>query len=361
MAKKSKDIVLPADDSQDFAELRPHYIPTGLYHLDHTVIKRGGIPTKRITEIWGDEATGKSLLLYKMIGKIQEQSDLPFLLVDTEFTFDPEWAASHGVNLKKLIVKQTNIAEEVFDDVIIPQLRKGGICGIAIDSLGMIDSHSNNQGKRYEIDKEGKVKSDSPGNFARMIGSYTKVIVGPISRLDIPFLIVNQVREGIGMYTAPLSVPGGKVYKHGRTLSLQLKRISDIIVNNEVEGIIVRVVAGKSKIAAKASTTADTDLRIYFVNGDKKERVFSVLAKAIDRGVIVKKAAWYKCDDLDKKWNGEAKILESLLNDDDLVDAVEKLADAIEGDVNTLPDELDDESTTIAGSDGLSGSEEDQP
>ena len=93
-----KDIVRMASDPR----FKVEYYQTGVLPLD--VLLGGGIPKGRVTEFYGDFSTLKSYVALKTIAVAQSQGGT-CVLIDTEHSFDPEWAESLGVDIEKLIVQ----------------------------------------------------------------------------------------------------------------------------------------------------------------------------------------------------------------------------------------------------------------
>lgn len=334
-AKSSADIFKDDIDTEIvWDQFKSRFIPTGFPYFDNVILKTGGIPTKRITEIYGDEGSCKSLLTLRIIANTQRADPLKrkFLLVDSEFTFDPDWAVLQGVDLDRLIVKSTNIAEEIFDNYVIPGVESGQLCGVALDSLGNTETLTRSVGKRFVYDKNtGVVNDDAPMVLAKIFTAYVKRIPKAIAEHDIPFIVVNQIRDGLASYGAFINTPGGRCYKHNRSLAIQLRKIEDIEnpSTGEAEGIIVRANLTKYKLGVKNTTVAGKDLRFFFEGGEEKARIYDTYNLLIDSGLLVQTGPWFRLAKMDKKWQGMAKVLESL-KDEDFFAEVESLLKEVE-------------------------------
>jgi len=116
--------------------------------LDHPVISFGlpavdeasycgGVPRGKMIEIFGPESSGKSLLTLYLMGSAQKQG-LECALLDVEQSFDPHWAAQHGVNVDKLVYSNDfDSGEQALEYAY--QLCKSGAFGlVVIDSTAAL-------------------------------------------------------------------------------------------------------------------------------------------------------------------------------------------------------------------------------
>src|SRR4051794_37562708 len=79
-------------------------ISTGNFELD-LALEVDGLPRGRITEIYGGEGLGKSLIALCCIANCQAEGGL-CAYIDAECDLHPEWAQKLGVDLDKLIIAQ---------------------------------------------------------------------------------------------------------------------------------------------------------------------------------------------------------------------------------------------------------------
>ena len=90
------------------------YIPTGSPALDEA-IGIGGIPRGRIIQLAGKESSGKTMLALSCIKSyLDSNPNNTALFIDAEYTYDPEWAASQGVDISRVMVIKTNDAKAIF-------------------------------------------------------------------------------------------------------------------------------------------------------------------------------------------------------------------------------------------------------
>lgn len=110
------------------------FIPTGSPTLD-LALGIGGIPTGRVSEIFGKEATGKTTLSLHILAEAQKEGKVA-AFIDAEHALDLDYARRIGVNLDELIIAQPGCAEEALQ--IVENLVQAGIVGaIVVDSVGV--------------------------------------------------------------------------------------------------------------------------------------------------------------------------------------------------------------------------------
>ena len=114
---------LTKDDSPTHVK---DFISTGSTLLDYAISNRrnGGVPCGKITELQGEEASGKSLVCAHLIANTQRKGGIAVYL-DTENAANPDFMRRIGVDLEKLIYVQPGTIEKAFETIeaIIKTLR----------------------------------------------------------------------------------------------------------------------------------------------------------------------------------------------------------------------------------------------
>src|SRR5574343_640932 len=103
---------LNSGDIKDVEE----FISTGLTLLDYAIANKreGGVPMGRITEICGNEATGKSLIAYHILANTQKKGGIA-VYVDTERAANKDFMTRMGIDWQKLIyTRKASCIEDVF-------------------------------------------------------------------------------------------------------------------------------------------------------------------------------------------------------------------------------------------------------
>ena len=142
-------------------------IPTGILPIDY--ILDGGLPKNRFVEIYGDYSTLKSYVAYKAIAETQKGKGTA-ALVDTEHSFDPEWAKSLGVNTDDLIYLTPQNGEEAVD--VTEVLLRQEIDLIVWDSVAAMLPQS-------EEDKREKGVNHQPARLAALMSKALRKLKHP--------------------------------------------------------------------------------------------------------------------------------------------------------------------------------------
>jgi RecA/RadA recombinase len=159
-----------------------------------------GLPFGFTSVLYGPPKGGKSVLLHMMIGWLhQTDPDAIAIKIDTEFRNDGQLDAAamqlYGIDPDRLIVMQTNVPSEIFDQI---EKDIAAMCqqGAPIKLIG-IDSVSGIQGRR-EMTSES-VEKQTIGDHAQTIQIGLKRILPVIRKYDIALALVTQVRAEMDM------------------------------------------------------------------------------------------------------------------------------------------------------------------
>ncbi len=114
------------------------WIPTGSTWLDSIICRgrKAGIPVGRVTEIAGEEATGKSYMAAQIAANAQKMGIVP-VYFDSESAIDPQFLKNAGCDLENLLYIQAVSVESVLEQ-IEELIKNGGSKFLFIwDSLAM--------------------------------------------------------------------------------------------------------------------------------------------------------------------------------------------------------------------------------
>jgi recombination protein RecA len=112
-------------------------IPTGFADLDR-VLSIGGIPRGRITEFLGSPTSGMSTMVLRLLARAQAQGDIA-VYMDLSRTFDPEYAASVGIDLAALLLLRPPTAADALE-LMHAMVTSGGVGVLIVDSLAILQS-----------------------------------------------------------------------------------------------------------------------------------------------------------------------------------------------------------------------------
>jgi recombination protein RecA len=282
-------------------------IPTGAISLD-IALGVGGIPRGRITEIFGQESSGKTTLALEILAQAQKHGGT-VAFIDAEHALDPNYAKSLGVNIEDLLVSQPDTGEQALE-IAEALIRSNAIDVVVIDSVAALVP-------RAEL--EGEMGDSVMGLQARLMSQALRKLTGYISKSKTAAIFINQVREKIGVFFGnPETTPGGRALKFYASVRLEVRRIDSIKKGNDIVGSRIKVKVVKNKVAPPFK---ETELDIYYGQGVCKES--SLIEAAVNYGVIEKKGSYYNYEGK-TLGQGIENIIENLKKNKSLYDEIEK-------------------------------------
>ena len=231
------------------ANLKINRWSTGIEDLD--AIIGGGIPEGRVVEIFGPESSGKTTLLYHLMGMNDLALDIP-----VEGTFDAERASVFGNRPKQLLVYRARFGEDALNKTI--QFAKAGIPIIGIDSVPSLVPKEDAEKVLKSSDKDS-IEEQRIGGTARLLNKYLPTIEEIIEVTGTSIIFINQVRDKMNamMFGEKTDTPGGRKLKHSASLRIQVARRAWIEIPNknpknsastEKVGFIMKCKVVKSKV-----------------------------------------------------------------------------------------------------------------
>lgn len=282
-------------------------IPTGSISLD-LALGIGGIPRGRITEIFGPEMSGKTTLALHILAESQKMSGVT-AFVDAEHALDVHYASKLGVNTDDLIISQPDSGEQALD-IVETLVRSGALDLIVIDSVAALVP-------RAEL--EGEMGDAHMGLQARLMSQALRKLTATISKSNTSVVFINQTRMKIGvMFGNPETTTGGMALKFYSSLRIDIRRIAQIKVGNEVIGNRTRAKVVKNKLAPPFR---DVEFDILYGEGISKEGDLVDLATNLE--ILEKSGSWYSFKD-EKVGQGRENVRLFLQQNKDVRDSIER-------------------------------------
>lgn len=248
-------------------------VPTGSLSID-LALGVMGVPRGRIIEIYGGESTGKTTLSLSILAEAQKLGGV-CAFIDAEHALDPDYAKRIGVNTDDLLISQPDSAEQGLQ-IVESLVRSGEVDVIVIDSVAALVPKAEVAGEMGEM---------QIGLQARLMSQALRKLSGIVSKTKTIIVFLNQTRMKIGiLFGNPETTPGGLALKFYSSVRIELRRIAQIKVGENIVGNRVKAKIVKNKVAAPFKTA---EFDIYYNEG------ISRMSEAINLGVkeeIIKKS-----------------------------------------------------------------------
>lgn len=292
----------------------PPRISTGNLELD--MVTRGGIPIGRWTHMYGGFSSCKTLTCWNVIREAQHMGQT-CVYYNAEKQYDKAWVAAKGVDVKKLIV---------VNGTIIEQLTTKAEELLKVAHLHVFDSLA----ACVPTDElSAKAEDWQMGLAARAWGKAIRRLNERFDDNENTVIMINQVRDAFG-YGGGESPPGGKSVDFISSLSLYFRKSSWLF--KDTEGVL------DPEASAGATLSGDSEPNgMEFIVRVQKSRVCPpnrsarmrldfddgmfdnlwTLAKAAKHyGIVdVARGGWYTLDD-GSKVQGLPKFRAKLASDD---------------------------------------------
>jgi recombination protein RecA len=257
----------------------------------------GGYPRGRVIEVYGPEGSGKTTLTLHAIAECQKAGGIA-AFVDAEHALDVRYAASLGIDPANLLVSQPDSGEQALE-IVETLVRSGAVDLVVVDSVAALVP-------RAEI--EGEMGEAHVGLQARLMSQALRKLTGITHRTGCTLIFINQLRMKIGVtFGSPEVTTGGNALKFYASQRLDVRRIGQLKVGDEVLGHRTRVKVVKNKLAPPFRL-AEFDIR-YGVGIDA---VGDLLDLAVTAGHVTKSGSHYSLGD-DRMGQGREKARAYLL------------------------------------------------
>lgn len=247
----------------------------------------GGWARGRIYQLAGKPASGKTFMA--LVGMAEWQSRDPencVCFIDAEFTYDPDWAASLGVDNDRVLLIKTNEGQRIFAG-LLGKPKKNGNTGKVTIGEGLLEMIRKGQtishtfdGRKINLNlgKMGMIVLDSIAvvqppqeaeaevgkmNIAplpRFLNPELRKLTPAVAKANVCFVAINHVKEKIGeMFGNPETTPGGASWKHACSVMLMVAPMSgaDNALMDDFEekyGHKIRVKVEKNKLGPAFKT-----------------------------------------------------------------------------------------------------------
>lgn len=235
------------DDLQDVKD----WLGTGFLPLNYALSNsyENGFPMGRITEIFGGESCGKTMLATYAMVETQKKGGLAVFL-DFEHAFAMKRAKQLGLSDErgKWIFKQPETAEEGFKlvEYIAEKVASEGIerpVTIVIDSVAAMIT-------KEELETEyGKENMRTNSSVSRLMSTALKKLTATINNTNTTLIFLNQVRDNPGvMFGDKEKTTGGRALRFYASVRIKLTKVGKVKDGDDVVGENVSAEVVKNKV-----------------------------------------------------------------------------------------------------------------
>jgi recombination protein RecA len=193
-----------------------------------------------VVEIYGPESSGKTTLALHAIAEAQKGAGVA-AFIDAEHALDVAYARAIGVATEKLLISQPDTGEQALD-ITEMLVRSGAIDLVVIDSVAALTP---------KAELEGDMGDAHMGLQARLMSQALRKLTAAAYRAGTTLMFLNQLRQKIGVtFGSPETTTGGNALKFYASMRLDVRRIGQVKVGDELVGGRTRVKLAKNKCSA---------------------------------------------------------------------------------------------------------------
>lgn len=245
----------------------------------------GGFGCGRITELYGENSSGKTTLAIETIAYNQKiNPDFVAGWFETEGSIDQDTLETFGIDMDRLVYwDQTDSGAEQGLDILRGLVACGEFNMIVVNSVAALCPTKEIED---EMDKQQVALT------ARIMSKLMRVLTGVAHKTGTNILFINQTRTNVGqMYGDPTVTSGGKslaFYASQRVAMRRAKILSGEPIKPE-EGVKIACRVVKNRLSKKNPYTTCEYYAIYGVGIDSISELPGIL---VDAGILRRAGAY---------------------------------------------------------------------
>ena len=282
------------------------FVGTGSYALNKIISGdyTKGIPIGMITQFIGESSTAKTVFGTHILKEAQAKGYYS-MMVDSENSYNPEFATHLGIDPKNLIYAAPETLEQSFlviEDTIkaIRESDKDTPIVVVYDSIAVSPSKAEYEAENYEgSNMVGAIRVKTTGACLRKIN--------PILRAKkVALVIINQIRNKVGViYGSPDTMAaGGKSLEYylGVNVKCISNKTSDLI-KDELKNVIG--IEGKLRNTKNKCSIPFRECEFELLFDEGLNPYTGVLKQLESDGHVERSGAWYTVVATGKKFQSK--------------------------------------------------------
>jgi recombination protein RecA len=289
-AIKTKGVVkvLNLSDTDCLSNVKS-YISTQSLELDK-LLNGLGVPTGRVTEIYGPPHIGKSTLLDHIFASVQKKGGVG-ILADTEGARDSRYSRSIGVDLDALCYLEFERTELHIENIITRIYQTVEFWNEKAPDLPVVIGWDALGGTATKDELEKRLAKDAKmAGAAQILRTACRQLPAKLGNTNIAVVICNHEYENINTtkFGKKRETYGGAAVRHLASIRLQLFNLGYIkttggeIVGRETGARLVKNRLGR---AWKETSFA-------LLSGIGIDNLWSIFTRLVEANIIEKKGSW---------------------------------------------------------------------
>jgi len=271
-------------------------IPTPSIGLNRAL--GGGLNTGATHLFWGTPSVGKTTMSFRILAEAQTRGYRP-VIVDSEYSYNDEYAQKCGIDVSDIVVVQSTIVEEIMKS--IHQYLNNDV----EKHIFLFDSLSNIIKEEFYDKPEG---GKAMGLQSRSQGFLLQKLVNYLHKeRNLMLFIAHQTVDLSGMYAVTKAKMGNTVHHNMHNIIKLFLSMSQKEMERDDTNTITSQRAVWTIEKTKQIPTIGASGYYYVLPQEGKiDIVRELIDIAIEMDIIQRRGAWYNYGD--KKWNGLSSI-----------------------------------------------------
>jgi recombination protein RecA len=267
-------------------------IPTPSIGLNRAL--GGGLNTGATHLFWGTPSVGKTTMCFRILAEAQRRGYRP-VIIDSEYSYNDEYAKKCGVNIEDVVVIQSTIVEEIMKALI------GYLTNDVEKHIFLFDSLSNIIKEEFYDKPEG---GKAMGLQSRSQGYLLQKLVNYLHKeRNIMLFVAHQTVDLSGMFAVTKAKMGNTVHHNMHNIvKLFLSMSSKEMERDDAHTITSQRAVWTIEKTKQIPTIGATGFYYVLPQAGQIDVDREIIDIAVEMDIIQRRGAWYSYND--RKWNG---------------------------------------------------------